>query len=78
MSDVYHIESCLIKSVHPHILRTLLYDDEQIENRLHLLVDVEIVFEKEYGYDLFIQCDVETHTVWYEVGELGLLLECSW
>lgn len=75
--SISYIESILIHSIHPHIVRTILYD-HHIENRLNLLSDMEIVFESEHGIDLSIQCDVETRTMVYEVEGIGFIMECSW
>lgn len=75
--SISYIESILIHSIHPHIVRTILYD-HHIENRLNLLSDMEIVFESEHGIDLSIQCDVETRTMVYEVERIGFIMECSW
>jgi len=75
--SISYIESILIHSIHPHIVRTILYD-HHIENRLNLLSDMEIVFESEHGIDLSIQCDVESRTMVYEVEGIGFIMECSW
>ena len=74
--SISYIESILIHSIHPHIVRTILYD-HHIENRLNLLSDMEIVFESEHGIDLSIQCDVESRTMVYEVEGIGFIMECS-
>ncbi len=75
--SISYIESLLVHTVHPHIVRTILYD-HHMENRLNLLSDVEILVEREHGLDLSIQCDIETRTVVYEVERLGFIMECSW
>lgn len=75
--SISYIESILIHSIHPHIVRTILYD-HHIENRMNLLSDMEIVFESEHGIDLSIQCDVESRTMVYEVEGIGFIMECSW
>jgi hypothetical protein len=72
------LESFLIREVHPHVVRTILYDHDTVENRLNLLSDVEVVFEREHGVDLYIDCDVDSRTVYYEVEEWGVMVECSW
>jgi hypothetical protein len=72
------LKTLLLRKVHPHVVRTILYDHETVEHRLNLFLDIEIVFEQEHGVDLFIDCDVEGRVVFYEVEEWGILVECSW
>ena len=63
--------------LHPHVVKTILYD-HHVENRLDMLTHVEKVFEQEYGVELFIQCDVESRVVTYEVEQYDIVVECGW
>ena len=69
--------SYLERVLHPHVVRTILYD-HHVENRLGMLVDVEKVFEREYGVELSIQCDVEERTVVYEIETYEISITCHW
>jgi hypothetical protein len=75
--SISYIEALLVHTVHPQIVRTILYD-HHMENRLNLLSDVEILVERDHGIDLSIQCDIESRTVVYEVEGMGFIMECSW
>ena len=63
--------------LHPHVVKTILYD-HHVVNRLDMLTHVEKVFEQEYGVELFIQCDVESRVVTYEVEQYDIVVECGW
>lgn len=63
--------------LHPNLVKTILYD-LNVENRLDMLTDVETVFQREHGVELFIQCDVESRTVIYEVEAYDVVVECGW
>jgi hypothetical protein len=70
---LYHVEHIL----HPRMIRTILYD-RHVENRLDRIIDMERIFEEEYGMELFIQFNVEEKIVYYELEELQITLEISW
>ena len=77
-STVHHAIIQLIEyTLHPSMVKTILYD-HHIENRLDMLVDVERVFQQEHGVELFIQCDVESRVVTYDVEAYDVVVECGW
>lgn len=67
----------LENEIHPYVVKCILYD-RHVENRLFLLTETERVFEEKYHSPLFIQCDVESQTVTYDIESLGVSVTLSW
>lgn len=70
---LYHLKHV----IHPHIMRTILYD-HHVEDRMDMLVHYERIFQENYGTELFIQCDIDDWIISYHVDELNIKLEMSW
>ena len=78
MEDEAKIIEAIVKSIiHPLVVKTALYD-RHVDNRLPILVEIERIFEKKYEHSLFIQCDVESKVVTYDVDTAGLSVTCPW
>lgn len=71
------LKTILEKEIHPFVVTSALYD-RQVENRLEILTDTEKAFQEQYGHSLFLQVDVESRLVRYEVESLGIGLQFSW
>ena len=71
------LKTILEKEIHPFVVNSALYD-RQVENRLEILTDTEKAFQEQYGHRLFLQVDVESRLVRYEVESLGIGLQFSW
>lgn len=70
---LYHLQHV----IHPHIMRTVMYD-RHVEDRMDMLVHYERIFQEQYGAELFIQCDIEDSIMSYHVEELDIKLEIPW
>lgn len=71
------LKTILTTEIHPFVVSAILYDNH-VENRLDMLTDVERLFEDQYRHSLFIQCDVESHTVTYEIESMGICVSCGY
>ena len=77
MEDAKIIEGILKSMIHPLVVKAALYD-RHVDNRLPILVEIERIFETKYAHSLFIQCDVESKVVTYDVDTAGLSVTCPW
>ncbi len=78
MEDKAEIMEKIVRDmIHPLVIKTVLYD-RHVDNRLPILVEIERIFEKKYEHSLFIQCDVESKVVTYDVETAGLSVTCPW
>ena len=71
------LTTILKKEIHPIVTSTILYD-RKVEDRLYMITDVEQTFNHKYHHRLFIQCDVESSTVSYEVESAGIDIVCEY
>ena len=71
------LKAILTAEIHPFVVSAILYD-HHVEDRLDMLTDVERLFEDQYHHALFIQCDVESQVVTYEVESVGICVSCEY
>ena len=71
------LRNLLVSEIHPFVVSSALYD-RQVEYRLEILTDVEKAFQEQYGHRLFLQVDVESQVVRYEIESLGISVTCGW
>jgi hypothetical protein len=71
------LANILKEEIHPFVVSAILYD-HHVEHRLYMLTEVERAFEEQYHHQLFIQCDVESRVVSYEVESEGVEVHCAY
>lgn len=76
MLSAEEVTTIIEKEIHPIFVETILFD-RYIEYRLKEMVDIERFFQQKYGKHVFIQCDMESNVVHYEISSLDLIISCS-
>ena len=71
----WYLTRLLHKDIHPFVVSIALFDPH-VERRLDILSDIEKVFESNYHHKLFIQCDVESRVMIYEINTARIHLRC--